>query len=309
MAAALLTGLLTLQAQEPGPKQGGESAAPPPAPAKPTYVGSEVCAACHEDIAKAFKLNPHQAVEGDKKRGFEGKACESCHGPGSVHGESASAADIRNPAKLPLADLTGACLGCHRNQPAKSGMIRNAHAAGQVGCPTCHSVHGVKSEALVRRKLSKVNELCSSCHLSVRAEFQKPYRHRVPEGAMACIDCHNPHGEPLFRNSRMAPASNEPGCLRCHGNKRGPFPFEHAPVRMEGCNGCHAPHGSANPKMLVRHEERLLCLECHSNVGTKPQTIGTVPPAFHDQRSPRFRNCSVCHVKIHGSYVDRTFQR
>jgi hypothetical protein len=44
---------------------------------------------CHEDIFNAFQKNPHQLVETDKKRGWDTKACESCHGPGSKHAESA----------------------------------------------------------------------------------------------------------------------------------------------------------------------------------------------------------------------------
>ena len=59
--------------------------------------------------------------------------------------------------------------------------------------------------------------------------------------------------------------ANEPGCLNCHGDKRGPFTFEHAPVRFEGCSTCHEAHGSANPRMLVRREVRFVCLECHEN--------------------------------------------
>jgi predicted CXXCH cytochrome family protein len=31
---------------------------------------------------------------------------------------------------------------------------------------------------------------------------------------------------------------------------------------------CHQPHGSANPRMLTRHEVRFVCLECHSNLPT-----------------------------------------
>ena len=37
--------------------------------------------------------------------------------------------------------------------------------------------------------------------------------------------------------------------------------------------------------------------------------LGVVPPSFHDLRSPRFQNCTVCHQKIHGSYVDRNLLR
>src|SRR5690349_13883733 len=53
-----------------------------------TYTGSEMCAACHEDISNAFKKSPHFVVEREKKRGWDGKACESCHGPASKHAES-----------------------------------------------------------------------------------------------------------------------------------------------------------------------------------------------------------------------------
>ena len=54
-----------------------------------TYVGSQACQACHEDIYNAFQKSPHIVVEGEKKRGWDGKACESCHGPASKHAESA----------------------------------------------------------------------------------------------------------------------------------------------------------------------------------------------------------------------------
>ena len=82
--------------------------------------------------------------------------------------------------------------------------------------------------------------------------------------------------------------ANEPGCLNCHGDKRGPFTFEHGPVRFEGCTACHEPHGSANPRMLVAPGGALVCLECHANLPTanRTGTIGVVPPAFHDLRTP-----------------------
>ena len=74
------------------------------------YVGSETCQACHEDIHAAFQKDPHAVVDVDKKRGRATQACESCHGPASKHVESASADDIRNPAKLGAAKPMRAAL-------------------------------------------------------------------------------------------------------------------------------------------------------------------------------------------------------
>lgn len=283
----------------------------PPAGSQPaTYVGSEACQMCHEDTYKAFQKNPHIAVEKDKRRGFETRACESCHGPGSKHAESTSAADIRNPAKLAVAEADRGCLSCHLNQPTHVGRIQSGHARNQVSCVTCHSMHK-SAEELVPRRRAAINAECANCHLGVWASFQRPYKHKLPEGVMTCVDCHNPHGSVLPHSIRTVSA-NEPGCLNCHGDKRGPFVFEHAPVRLEGCTTCHEPHGSANPRMLTRQEVRFVCLECHANTpatAAVSNTLGGTPPAFHDLRNPQFQNCTVCHVKVHGSNVNRELLR
>lgn len=299
--------------QQPAQEQAQttEQAQTPSEPA--TYIGSETCQACHEDIFKAFQKNSHAAVEKDAKRGWEGKSCESCHGPGSKHAESASADDIINPGKQQPAKADQNCLKCHLNQPTQAGRIHGGHARNQVSCVGCHSVHQNTGSGMVPRKVDAINQQCSSCHTSVWAQFQRPHAHRLPEGAMSCVDCHNPHGSFLPSSVRTVSA-NEPGCLKCHSDKRGPFAFEHPPVRLEGCSTCHEPHGSANPRMLTRHEVRFQCLECHSNIAmpvaaNQPGTLGGTPPAFHDLRSPRFRNCTVCHMKIHGSHVNRALLR
>lgn len=275
-----------------------------------TYVGSEACQMCHEDIFAAFQKNPHFAIEKDKRRGFETRACESCHGPGSKHAESTSAADIRDPAKLPVAEADRGCLSCHLNRPSEAGRIESGHAKNQVSCVTCHAMHK-SAEELVPRRRAAINAECAGCHTAEWASFQRPYKHKLPEGAMSCVDCHNPHGSILSHSLRTVSA-NEPGCLNCHGDKRGPFIFEHPPVRFEGCTACHEPHGSANPRMLIRQEVRFVCLECHANTPTTAaasHTIGAVPPSFHDLYSPQFQNCTVCHVKVHGSNVSQGLLR
>jgi DmsE family decaheme c-type cytochrome len=289
-----------------------EPAAPAPdaADTKATYSGSKSCADCHDDIAKAIAKSPHGAVDKSDRHGFTGNACEACHGPGSKHVDSISPADILNPAKMPTADADKSCLTCHRNQRTGAGRLEASHAHNSVSCVACHIVHG--PQAMVVRQQAAVNTQCESCHFDVKASFAQPFKHRVPESAMTCVDCHNPHGSLKPGLMQMANA-NEPGCFNCHGDKRGPFTFEHAPVREEGCQSCHEPHGSANAKMLVRQEVRYVCLECHANLPSLPNTTaavsGVVPPAFHDLNSPRYRNCTICHQKIHGSHTDRNLLR
>ena len=230
LVAALLIGLASGSAQ---PTPG----APASSPDKPAaFVGSEMCQVCHDDIYKAFQKSPHHTVETDKKRGFENRACESCHGPAGKHVESVSAADIRQPAKLKPAEADRICLACHQNQPTHTGRINSSHAKNQVSCVACHVVNKNGPEGLVARRPAAINQQCAGCHTAVWASFQRPFKHRLPEGAMSCVDCHNPHGS--FQPRMMqASRSNEPGCFNCHGDKAGPFVFEHAPIRLDGCTG------------------------------------------------------------------------
>ena len=323
-AAALLTITTAGSAQDktgaPGTPATPQTAAPAAdakagdqslVPNKPAeYIGSEMCAACHEDISKAFAKNPHHAVDTGKKWGFETKACEACHGPASNHMDSMSAADIRNPSKMRPADVDKMCLTCHLNTPTHAGRLNSSHMRNGVSCIACHSIHKNGPNGLVARKPAEINAQCATCHTDVWASFQRPYKHRLPEGAMSCADCHDPHGNTTGRTVQTA-TGNDVGCIKCHGDKRGPFTFEHAPVRLEGCGACHMPHGSANPRMLTRAEVRYVCLECQSNLPLpKPAanaSLGTVPPAFHNLLDPRFQNCNICHQKVHGSYVSRDF--
>jgi DmsE family decaheme c-type cytochrome len=125
----------------------------------------------------------------------------------------------------------------------------------------------------------------------------------LPEGKMSCEDCHNPHGS---TNKRLLKAdSTNDLCYTCHAEKRGPFIWEHAPVR-ENCLNCHEPHGS-NQEKLLRFTRPQLCLNCHNQVGAMghtyrnpvPGPVGGVNVAPPDQI--RGRSCQNCHAQIHGS--------
>jgi DmsE family decaheme c-type cytochrome len=185
-----------------------------------------------------------------------------------------------------------------------------------VVCTSCHSIH--KSPAPQYLLAEKQSDLCFGCHNTVKAQFSMPFKHRVLEGFMNCTDCHNPHGSyaPTWRMANRPrlvdqAVPNEEPCLKCHTDKRGPFVFEHAAVRVDGCESCHFPHGSTNPRLLRRPAVFTLCLECHNGAtgfGRTGAGIPTQTPS-HNMADPKFRNCTTCHVRIHGSNSDERFLR
>lgn len=278
-----------------------ETAAQPAA--KNEYVTSATCASCHEDLARKFTRSPHQVLETSASKGWKEQSCESCHGPGQAHVDAGDGSKIVVFQGRPAREINQNCLSCHARAATHAGGGNSLHGKNQLGCTDCHSIHQPKEAAHLLA--GQPDQLCISCHRETQAAFAKPFRHRLKEGAIRCIDCHEPHGGMNPRQMKVA-VGNEAACVKCHSDKRGPFAFEHAAMRLEGCMGCHEPHGSANPKILLRHRQHLLCLECHS---TSPGILASQPPAFHDLRSPRFQNCTTCHLKVHGSNVNQFFLR
>ncbi len=104
---------------------------------------------------------------------------------------------------------------------------------------------------------------------------------------------------------------SEEACIKCHQDKRGPFVFEHAAIRVDGCESCHNPHGSMNSKLLRRPVVFTMCLECHNGKGTFGRSAAGVPlqSSAHNMLDPRFQNCTNCHVRIHGSNADSNLLR
>lgn len=271
-------------------------AAAPAAAATGGEVSLEPCSICHDDLAKSFENNPHlrATLPAGAGAGLT-VVCEDCHGNGSKHADSGDPADIKVPKGVAANDV---CLTCHANR-THPGVRSDAHFAGNVGCVDCHHIHGgdlLHAQPLLARP---VDDLCASCHPVQAASFSKPYAHKLGrDGVMTCVSCHDPHAG-RGRRSLKTTATGEGPCLSCHTEKRGPFVFEHVIGVTGGCMSCHEPHGSSNPKRLIRARVDQLCLECHSPISGG--TLGSQPPSFHDLRTARYRQCTVCHVAIHGS--------
>jgi len=273
---------------------------PPPAPVDLSkYVGSDTCQGCHPDVYKQFETTPHWRTMEFKQKDKMG--CEACHGPGADHVNAGGGkGTMFNFQGVSAREISMRCLKCHEYGEEHSNFQRSQHSDNQVSCINCHSPHHAKESQYLL--VARQRDLCFSCHTEVRADFSKTFHHRVNEGLIQCTDCHNQHGGFLTKQLRST-AAQDIVCMKCHTDKAGPFVYEHAPVKTEGCVSCHVPHGSSNPRLLKRSQVNLLCLECHTlTIDSGAPSI----PSFHNQTA-KYQACTLCHTQIHGSNFSNVF--
>ena len=256
------------------------------------------CYDCHDEVHLA--RTPHSAIDtrGIAAQVGAASSCEACHGDPTEHIESggeegsifAFGGDDMPNAK------SERCQSCHGGQHPQ--FTASSHGRTGLDCTSCHSVHDENARFAQLKpwpedgsalETVRVSGSCRSCHDSIFAQFQFPDRHRLEEGIVGCVDCHNPH-EP---STRMALGGfKDQLCADCHTDKGGPFVFEHGASPVEGCTSCHAPHGSPNRYMLHFQSVAELCYSCHPS---QPHTFGLD------------RQCTDCHRTIHGSNFNAAF--
>lgn len=273
-----------------------------PADAGARFVGEAACLRCHASEsqhfghtvhARAFRLNPRT----ERER----QGCEGCHGPGSAHvanaGDRAAIVGFTRGWGTPVAVQNGQCLACHQGRQ-RIDWPGSAHATHQIACSDCHNTMARFSASGLLKKAS-VSETCFGCHPAQRTEFRKRSHMPLPEGKMSCDSCHNPHGTPT-RAMLVASTVNDL-CLGCHAEKRGPFIWEHAPVR-ENCMNCHEAHGS-NQEMLLVAPRPFLCQQCHTSRTHQNRllTAANQPGGFDPSERLMARSCQTCHAQVHGS--------
>lgn len=291
------------------------------------------CQRCHRLIVQTFPLDAHGKSANflDEKRGAK---CEACHRNSEKHAETSTPTKIGesadSPANPTASEKNESCLMCHRRDRTHFQWTGGQHDRGDMSCESCHSVHHFpvlktiaasienKSATEVAEILnsrlpvnflarSNVEETCLACHVEQRkALFQRSthlFRTELNNTKVGCTSCHNPHGGGAGKMLVNQTINNT--CYSCHAEKRGPFLWDHPPVR-ENCMNCHSPHGSNNPKLLTARVH-LVCQECHIHMLPRHSTTaGQAMDIFTINRG-----CMNCHGQIHGSNHPggRTFGR
>jgi DmsE family decaheme c-type cytochrome len=283
---------------------GPASARAQTASAPPTWSVTD-CQTCHEEaVGPGFLHSKHAGLE---------QSCASCHPNVAEHVKAQSAGDSSGPVPtlktLSSRALNDMCLTCHE-KGRQANYLSSLHDRRNVECTSCHGIHQYKS-AKAQLKTVRDADTCYTCHKSVRAKMSRTSHHPVREGKVACASCHNVH-DGARPNMLLEDSVNEL-CYKCHAEKRGPYLFEHAPVR-EDCVSCHDPHGT-NQSRLLKQKAPNLCWNCHltgsghfgsgDNFSTERGVPVAPPgaPSGYPTVNSRFieRSCRSCHVKLHGS--------
>ncbi|HJV23315.1 MAG TPA: DmsE family decaheme c-type cytochrome [Holophagaceae bacterium] len=244
-------------------------------------LGPQDCITCHEDAVNSFTHTAHAKAN---------VSCEACHSGGKAHIDSdGDKSKITSPKNLPPAESSALCLSCH-NDRGRAHWAGSTHDSRKISCITCHTTHpkGAPVKGMLR---SPQIELCTTCHLQQKAKLMRSGHMPFREGKVECTSCHNPHG--TANDKSLLQASVNEMCYTCHAEKRGPFLWEHPPVR-ENCLTCHDPHGTIQDNLL-RVKPPMLCQQCHASTRHPGQTHVAMERFAFD------KGCVNCHSQIHGS--------
>lgn len=188
-------------------------------------------------------------------------------------GPALAAKGGKPPEKL---DPQGSCstAECHGDLLARPKV--HAPVAGNE-CTTCHEAVGDKHEF---KPMPKSTELCMGCHEPMVAGETVH-----PPAAEDCLNCHDPHGSKIA--GLMKKDTQREVCFSCHDSAIAGGKYQHGPVGVGTCSGCHKPHSSKEEKFLVAPKAEL-CVKCHEELVKAMAGAKSV-------HEPAAKDCSTCH--------------
>ena len=239
------------------------------------------CQQCHgSQITVEFDLNARRYETGYTTLQIN---CESCHGPAAAHVTQARAGTLSQSSDLGVRELgtlgedasVSLCLECH--------ALKRSLAPGYLPGERFEEHYSLRAPAVSDRPYLpdgrvgsfgyQQNHVASSCYL---------------DGAMTCVDCHDPHAQ-NYRDafgSALNGRFDDGQCTACHASKA-VDPSQHTNHSPESdgarCVACHMPYLQ------------------HPNVGDRisfarsDHTIPIPRPAFDTQLGLETA-CAQCHA-------------
>ena len=263
-----------------------------------TYVGSEICAGCHEDTARTWALTAHRQTLFNDQPSMNG--CESCHGPGGEHvGAAGDKTKIVVPSDLEPSETAAICLKCH-TQANVTLWGTSLHSRAKVSCTDCHNPHSPSTRMMSKAvddgkiALEGLSRSISQAELSAGDAAQGSKEQAT---ANEKVDQLKEERDELIENVKGAETAYRRSavpylCYTCHKDKQvqSQMPSHH-PIQ-EGkvkCTDCHNPHGG--PQRMLRAESiNETCFRCHA------EKLGP----FTFEHPPVTEDCTICHAP-HGS--------
>ncbi len=202
---------------------------------------SKLCEGCH---TVGFNIETKEPIE-------RNIACESCHGPGSLHIKSKNKKDIVNPIRLNHERGNMICFQCHMSgRPPKGEFETYAWPVGykpgedlkkywNYAKPTGTTGYEMWAEGYAHKNRVQGNTF-------IRSEMY--------HAGVSCFTCHDPHGS---RHASFTVKSTRGNslCLTCHGENSSEAVFtkslsehtHHAPESTGSkCIECHMPKTGKN---------------------------------------------------------------
>ncbi len=240
------------------------------------YIGSETCAACHDDIhntwtgtlhSQAFSspvfqedwINQGSATSclechttgfdpATGKYAEEGVACESCHGPMQKD-------HPKEP--MPVTPDYTLCARCHKTTTDEWRASR--HGEMNINCESCHNPHSQAPRA------ETVNELCGNCHKDTGSSFTHGTH---SNSGLQCSDCHMSAAANTFATGGLFATGHtftvgSEACINCHKDT---VHTRDAILQLSGEDAGEAPSAEELEKLVQEQEQKISNLEAQSSV-------------------------------------------
>ena len=243
-----------------------------PPPTSKTFEGN--CGSCHAPGYKAYKdlqtgewltettpdTGSNYDLDGDSRTDELNVGCEKCHGPGSEHANTRSAATIVAVSRLSPSRANQICGFCHDRQKGNGSppmeMVNDNPINQANEFPRAGIRRADYLAEYITRKGPSANEIYkefdaihAKSHHEHFPDTLKSKHYRNPYHLVVCSDCHSLHSKTEKAQLKYSLAPDSQLCRQCHTLERMGTVTEHQIAKIgtpmtgqvTSCVACHMP--------------------------------------------------------------------